>query len=122
MAISAEEQNFNNKVENAPIVKEILGDLDGLKKGQEKMELRMNSLEQKVDDGFKQVVKSLGELKDEIKSDKEKALLESNAQLKAELTRKRNNTDKIKNGTITGSLLTILTIVLENLGVINVIG
>lgn len=122
MLTSAEEKNFNQRVADAPIVKEIISDLDGLKNGQVKLEDRMGSLEKKVDDGFNKLVNSLDSLRDEIKSDKEKALLESNKELKDELKRKRSNADTVKNGGIISLIGAVATLVLENMGVINLVG
>jgi len=127
MAISAEEQNFNERVANAPIVKEILDDLSGLKVGQAKLGEDMKSLEQKVDDGFTKITNAMTKLTDEIKSDKEKALLTSNKELKDALkkkeekeeareNRKISNTDKVKTGSILGLASTVGYFLIERLG------
>ena len=123
------EQTFNKQVENAPIVKEIIGDLNGLKIGQKNLEDKVEKLEKKVDDGFREIkndnaklLEAVTSLRDEVKSDKEKALLDSNQELKEELKRKRTNGDKIKNGSIVGFITVIGGYILENLGIINVIG
>ena len=122
MPISAEEKNFNERVKNAPITQEILDDLDGLKRGQGKLEDKMESLEKKVDNGFERLSKSLDTLTDEIRSEKEKALLESNQELKAELKRKRTNKDTVKNGGLIAMVTTVAGFILENMGIINIVG
>jgi len=123
---SPAEKQFNEQVANAPIVKEIIKDLDGLKAGQGKLEDRMQSLEKKVDDGFNKMSGALEALTNEIKSDKEKALLESNKELKdalAEIERKKeekenreiSNTDKLKNGSIIALVPTATYFIAEKL-------
>ncbi len=122
MAISAEEINFNKRVANAPIVQEILGDLNGLKKGQEKMEDRMESLENKVDNGFELIGSKIDQLAETVTSNKEESLKKQLKDTEKALDRKNSNADKIKNYSITGLIGIIGAFVLENIGVFNVVG
>ena len=122
MAISSNEMQFNEQVSNAPIVKEILKDLDGLKKGQVKLEDKVESLEKKVDGGFKDLTNEIKSLAKEIRDDKEQKLIEANKKLSDTLDRKQSNSDKIKNGSITGLILAVGGFILENLGLINITG
>ena len=133
MAISAEEQNFNDRVEKSPIVQSLR---DGQMQIQEtleneiqsndkrfgKLEDKVDSLEVKVDNGFKELAGELKALTAELRTNKEKDLINSNQDLKEELKRKRSNGDKIKNNSIAGLLVTVAGIVLENLGIINLVG
>lgn len=130
MAISAEEQNFNDRVENAPIVKEIIADLNGLKKGQVKLGEDMVSLKLEVSEGFKEIKRELkadiGEisravdtLTGEVKANKEKALIDSNESLKDQLTKAKDGSDKIKNRVIGSGAVTIIGLILEKLGLIS---
>lgn len=120
--MTSEEQQFNNKVENAPIVKEIISDLNGLKIGQKNLEDKVDSLEKKVDNGFADLGKKLDKLTDVVTSNKEEALKTQLKKTEEALQRKTSNSDKVKNGTITGLILTIGGFVLEHFGVINVVG
>ena len=133
MAISAEEQNFNDRVEKSPIVQSLR---DGQMQIQEtleneiqsndkrfgKLEDKVDSLEVKVDNGFKQLGGELQSLTKAILDNENERLINSNAELKDELTRKRNNSDKIKNTSITGLILTVGGFFLEKIGFINLVG
>ena len=118
--LDASEQQFNERVARTPVVQEILQDLNGLKIGQVNLENKMNNLEKKVDDGFNMLGKALNDLKDEIKSDKEKKLIEANESLKAELTRKRTNADTVKNGSLITLVGGIATYIANHFGFINI--
>jgi len=96
---TSEEQQFENKVENTPIIQEIIADLNGLKAGQERME---QSLGSKIDN-----------LANVIKEDKEQDLKDKIAKLNGQLTRNRTNMDKVKNGVITGLILLIATVLVD---------
>jgi hypothetical protein len=119
---SPAEKQFNNQVANSPIVKEIISDLDGLKEGQIKMEARMQSVEKKVDNGFAEMGAKIDKLVNVVTNNKEEALKTQLKKTEDALRRKTSNSDKLKNYSITGLIGTVATFVLENLGIINIVG
>lgn len=122
MATSADEKQFNNQVANSPIVKEIITDLNGLKEGQVKMELRMSAIEDKVDNGFEAMGAKIDKLIDTVTSNKEESLKSQLKKTEDALTVKTTNTDKIKNYSITGLIGTVGAFVLDSLGVFSSVG
>lgn len=129
MALSAEEKNFNDRVANTPVVKEILDDLSGLKDGQIKIGDDMESLKQEVKEGFaevksefkqdiSQIADGLTALATEIKDEKTATLQKSYDKLEVELTRKRKNGDTVKNTLLGGGGLGFISFILEKLGYI----
>ena len=116
MALSAAETQFNNQVENTPIVKEILGDLSGLKIGQKQLGDDMKALEKKVDNGFNHIIKSIDDLRDEIKDDKLAKVQNAYDTLIDEKKASKGNIDKVKNGSIISLIGTVLYFAIEKFG------
>jgi len=115
MAISASELQFNKQVEDAPIIQEILKDLDGLKQGQAK-------LEAKVDNGFDRMSDKIDNLVDVVTHNREKSLESQLKKTEDALDRKNGNADKIKNGVIGTTLITLAGFILDKLGFVNIVG
>ena len=119
---SASDINFDNQVANTPIVKEIIKDLDGLKKGQEKMESRMDTLEEKVDNGFAYLASKIDDLAETVTNNKTEALEKKLEKAEKALDRKNTNKENLKNGGLLTLLGGLITMVLENMEIINILG
>jgi len=108
-ALSGDTQQFNNKVANSLVVREIIEDLNGLKDGQKNLAAKVDKLTL----GSDEILKEIKSLTTALNDKKTQDLRASNDSLREELKRRRTNADKLKNGVITGLVLLFATVLVD---------